>query len=386
MVYSTVSSMLRPVAALFALFIALPLPGDAASTKPHYKGHTSVVLPFANASSNSDLHASPTVYLGFNGSTEYREFIMDTGSVGIIASADIFQPAPGAQNLGYGEQVYSSSGIVEKGTWWSATQEFYDADGNVVATANVPVLQVTEIACTDGARSCTPNMHPTGISVMGIGFARESLQQTRGTPSYNAFLNLQKVLTKGKLKKLPKDWTNGYVVTPTGVELGLTSKNTKNAGFVKLQPWSQYSTKELPEWMPAQMTISVNGFSGEGGILLDTGVDTAFLSPPIGSTVGPLVACPGTGLVECAPDGDVISVYLPHQSDPVAYYTFTIGQAGNPMQPNGVDVVHDSTGVFFNTSRHVLGGINFIYDNKNGYVGYIWNGNSSSSVGFVKPS
>lgn len=386
MINSRFKSMLRPVTACLAIFTFFPLPGEASHTKGRYNGHTSVFLPYANANTNADLEASPTVYLGFNGGTEYTQFIMDTGSVGIVASADLFQPAPDAENLGPGEQFYSSSGIIEKGTWWSATQQFYDANGHLIATANVPVLQVTEIVCADNARSCTPNMHPRGISVMGIGFGREGPEQPRGTPSYNAFLNLTKVLQNGKLKKLPKDWCNGYVVTPTGIELGLTAKNTKNAGFVQLQPWPEYSTKKLPEWRPAPMTISVNGVSGNGNILLDTGVSDSFLTPPVGSSLGTLVACPVTSIVECAPDGAEIAVYLPNQTNPVAYYTFTVGQTGNPMQPLDVIDVNSSSGVFFNTSRHILGGINFIYDNKHGYAGYIWNGNSSSSVGYVKPS
>ena len=310
---------------------------------------------------------------------------MDTGSVGIVASPDIFQPAPGAKNLGSGKQIYTSSGIIEEGTWWSATQSIYDANGNLLATSDVPVLQVTKISCQKHARGCTSNDHPTGISVMGIGFARESKTQTRGTPSYNAFLNLQTVLQNGQLQPLPSDWCNGYVVTPTGVDLGLTSSNTLNAGWVKLMPWPQYSTPTLPEWMAAPMTIDTNGVSGDGTILMDTGVTTGFLTPPPNANLGTLVECPGSALVECIPDGDVIGVYLPNQTTPVAFYTFTTGESGNLMEPDGVHVVVGSN-VFFNTSRHVLGGINFIYDNSNGYVGYIWNGQSSSAVGYVNPA
>ena len=30
--------------------------------------------------------------------------------------------------------------------------------------------------------------------------------------------------------------------------------------------------------------------------------------------------------------------------------------------------------------------MNFIYDNTNGYIGYIWNGQSGGNIGFVKPA
>lgn len=348
-------------------------------------GSTSVFVSYANAATNPNLEHSPTVHISFNGSDQYVPFIMDTGSVGIVASPDIFQPAPDAKNLGSGKQFYTSSGIIEEGTWWSATQNIYDADGNLLATSNVPVLQVTKIKCATDARDCTANNHPKGIAVMGVGFARESKTQPRGTPNYNAFLNLQSVLQGGELKPLPQDWCNGYVVTPTGVDLGLTSANTLNAGWVKLLPWTQYSTPSLPEWKPAPMTIDANGVSGNGNILMDTGVSGSFLIPPPNANLGPLVSCSGSSGDHCVPDGKVFGVYLPDQTNPVAFYTFTVGESGNLMRPDEVHV-ETKKNIFFNTSRHVLGGINFIYDNSNGYIGYIWNGQSGSDVGYVIPS
>jgi len=96
--------------------------------------------------------------------------------------------------------------------------------------------------------------------------------------------------------------------------------------------------------------------------------------------------CPDDpSLVECVPNDDVFGIYLPNQTNPVAFYSFTVGQPGNLMQPNGIHVENDGN-TFFNTSRHVLGGINIIYDNTHGYVGYIWNGISTSSVGYVIPT
>lgn len=370
----------------FALFMTLASPGivQAFTQIPPIDNTTTVFVDYANASSNPDLTDSPTVYISFNGSSHRVAFTMDTGSVGIVASQDIFMPAPDAQNLGPGQQFYSSSGIIENGIWWTATQNIYDANGTLLATSNVPVLQVTSISCAPHARSCTATNTPTGVSLMGIGFAREGPQQPRGTPSYNAFLNLQSVLQNGVLQPLPDNWCNGYVVTPTGVYLGLTPSNTANAGWVKLLPWPQFSTPNLPEWMPATMTINANGTSGDGNILLDTGVGTSYLTPPPGAVLGGPVLCPDVAIVECAPTGDAFGIYLPNQTNPAAYYNFTVGQIDNLMQPNGVHI--DVGSIFFNTSRHILGGINFIYDNTDGYVGYIWNGMSGSNVGYVIPT
>jgi hypothetical protein len=372
----------RLTLSLFSAWISFTTFGIAQNP---YTGTTTVFVPYSNASTNTDLSKSPRVNISFNGSLHYSGIIMDTGSVGIVASPDIFQPAPGAKNLGHGEQYYTSSGIIEEGTWWTATQSFYDSNGTLMATSDVPVLQVTRIRCGKDPRDCQINNNPTNIAVMGIGFARESKSQPRGTPDYNAFLNIQTMLQNGTMQPLPSDYCNGWVVTPTGVYLGLTASNTTDAGWAKLVPSPQYSTPSLQEWMPASMTIDANGTSGPGNILLDTGVGTAYLIPPAGADIGTLVQCPGSTSTGCAPDGDIFGVYLPSQQLPVAFYTFTVGDTSNLMQPYGVHVENVSE-TFFNSSRHVLGGINFIYDNTNGYAGYIWNGLSSSSVGYVIPA
>lgn len=196
---------------------------------------------------------------------------------------------------------------------------------------------------------------------------------------------INSVLHNGVLTKLPSDWCNGYIVTPAGVELGLTSKNTANAGFVKLMVQTKYSTGKLLEWTAAPMTISVNGVSGDGHILMDTGVDTAYLSPPHEAKLGKLVECKRNSKAECLPKGSVIEVFLPNKTNPVACYTFKIEEEDNLMQPHGVHVLKNPN-VFFNSSRHVLGGMNFIYDNTNGYVGYIWNGHSGKHIGYVNPT
>jgi hypothetical protein len=93
-----------------SLFSSVNLIGESP-----YHGTTSVFVPYANSQSNPDLVKSPKINLGFNGSGHHVPFVMDTGSVGIIASPDHFTPAPGAQNLGPGRQYYSSSGIIEEG-------------------------------------------------------------------------------------------------------------------------------------------------------------------------------------------------------------------------------------------------------------------------------
>lgn len=365
-----------------ATLMAMPLLCMAEKTKCRLKGKTSVFVSYANAMTNPNLEETLLINLGFNGSTTLSQFIMDTGSCGIVASPDIFQPAPGGINLGPGQTHYTD-GTFERiltGTVWTATQKIYDETGKLMATSNVPVLQVTQETVNGG-----PPFIPHGIAVMGIGFGREGNDLPPKTPAFNPFLNLTTILKKGTQIPLPRSWVNGYIVTAKGVELGLTAKNTMRAGFIKLTPWPQFSTPNLPEWMPMSMTVCVNGVCGNGVSIVDTGIKNGIINPPPGAHLGTLVNCPGTASPHCIPAGDVIKVYYPNQANPVAFYTFTTGQLGNPMEPDSVAVQARPT-IFWNTGRHFIGGINFVYDNTNGYAGFIWNHNTSDQFGFVVPS
>lgn len=339
-------------------------------------GNTSVFVPYVNAAKNQELTRSPTINIGFNGNPNHSPFVMDTGSVGIVASPDKFQPAKDAINLGPGRLYYSSSGIIEEGTWWTASIQIYDPHGNILATSYVPVLQVTSTRCAENARRCHVRKEPTGISMMGVGFARESGEQPHGTPDHNPFLNLQYVLQQNQLKKLPNDWSSGYVFSKDGVYLGLTPQNTAGARFIKLMPWAKYSTEKLPEWMPTPVTIKVNGVSGNGTILMDTGVNAAYLSPPHVAEIGKLVECPGSTRAECAPKGTVVHVYLPDEKNPVAQYSFTVGEENNPMQPKQVHIVKREK-IFLNSSRHILSKLTIVYDHGKGNIGIILNEKNS---------
>ena len=124
------------------------------------------------------------------------------------------------------------------------------------------------------------------------------------------------------------------------------------------------------------MAVSVDGVVGDGTILMDTGINYMFLSPPGGTPLEP-----GTR----APAGTRIAVYLPDRRNPQpAFYAFTVGERGNPLRPEKVEVVRDR-GVFVNTGRMFLEGFDYLYDAAGGYVGYGWNGRLSGSQGGVTP-
>ena len=112
----------------------------------------------------------------------------------------------------------------------------------------------------------------------------------------------------------------------------------------------------------APLAVSVDGVTGTGTSLIDTGINYMFLSPPAGTKLA---------YGQPAPSGTKISIWLPGQTAPNATYSITVGDTSNPMQPAKVDVVHDP-GTFVNTGRMLLQGFDYLYDAAGGYVGYAW--------------
>jgi hypothetical protein len=112
-------------------------------------------------------------------------------------------------------------------------------------------------------------------------------------------------------------------------------------------------------WLQAPMTIAVGGATGSGQILPDSGINYAFLTAPAGAAI-PTSACPNPpGGNGCANAGIPVQVFLPGQTTPqIAFYNFTTGASGNPLQPDVVQMV-PGTAVFLNTGREFYAGFNY---------------------------
>ena len=333
-----------------------------------YSGLNAIEIPFANGPISTSY--VPEVWLRLPGSAP-RRFGMDTGSTGIVVAAEHYTPGPGDVAGGPGRLVYNSSGRILSGDYYT-TNVVIQRDGSTpVATARVQVLRVTGITCLEHARNCRPEQNPRDVAFMGVGFDRASAQGSEGTTPRNPFTSLVSLASGAPLSTVRP----GYIVTRTTVYLGMTAELTHDFAFVKLAP-SATSQPAAPEWSAAPMAVAVDGVVGDGTILMDTGINYMFLSAPAGTRLEH-----GTR----APAGTKIAVYLPDRRSPQpAFYTFSVGERGNPLQPDRVEVVHDH-GVFVNTGRTFLEGFDYLYDALGGYVGYGWNRRLSSSQGGVMP-
>lgn len=327
-----------------------------------YSGLAAIEIPYANGPIRAE-HV-PEIRLKLKGAAP-RRFGMDTGSTGIVVSAEHYEPGPGDTNDGPGQLTYNSSGRVLHGTRHTTDVEILDNDDRPAATARVQVLRVDRITCLRNARDCRPNPHPRGVAFMGIGFDRAAAQGTGDAAPRNPFVNITR----------PGSIRPGYIVTRTGVHLGMSAALTRNFAFVKLSSIGTSSSGGLTQWNAAPLTVSVDGHVGNGAMLPDTGINYMFLSPPPGS---PLARG------ERVPPGTRVEMWMPGQGGPGAFYQVEAGDRANPMHPDRVVIVRDP-GVFVNTGRMFFEGFDYLYDAVGGYVGYGWNGRVSSAYGRVTP-
>lgn len=338
-----------------------------------YRGLQTLDIPFANGPVAMD--RVPQVWLKLHGSRPVR-FGMDTGSTGIVVSAQHFTPGPNDVVEGPGRLVYNSSGRILSGERYTTEVEIRRDEYTPVAIARVQVLRVSSITCLERARDCRPESNPRGVAFMGIGFDRTGAESigTAGTEPgvpRNPFVSLVSLASGAPLASVRP----GYIVTREGVHLGMSAERTRGFAFIKLAP-SAASRPGVPEWSATPMTVSVNGVTGNGTVLIDTGINYMFLSPPDGTRLE---------RGRRAPEGSRITLFMPDQRNPQpAYYGFTVGARGNPMHPERVEVVHDR-GVFVNTGRMFLEGFDYLYDAAGGFVGFGWNGRLSSGYGGVTP-
>uniref|UniRef100_UPI002A809D79 hypothetical protein n=1 Tax=Enterobacter sp. 302C9 TaxID=3077766 RepID=UPI002A809D79 len=227
------------------------------------ENNDSVYLKFINNDNLNIDATTPKLFVSFPDGAE-REVVVDTGSTGLVISASAI---PNASKLSPrpGKITYNSSGRIMIGSWLNTTVTIGDGD-KYISTNIIPVLAVNEIQCLALARNCKPELNPEHVSMMGIGFDRESSLQSESTPNTNPLLNTN------------SGSNNGYKLTRNGIYVGINKDIAEGFSFIKLQP----SKENKHEWIAPPACIKITGWQGYqcGTVLIDTGVKSMFLTIP----------------------------------------------------------------------------------------------------------
>lgn len=286
------------------------------------------------------------------------EYQLDTGSQGMILPQYLmpdFQQSSNLQKIEYG-----SSGNYALGTWTTQTVTFPDSDdghGNL-ATAQVEVFVAAEYYDTanPGGVSCA-SADAGCAHMIGIGFGRPD---TGWGPDYLPSLNNNPLLhitgmDEGTVR-------SGYVITPDGIQAGLTSANAGTGyAYVQLQPTTGATA---PNWQTPQGSVVVNGTSSSSSILVDTGLQ--YMWADLGSSIAAQsVPCPSNTSFNCAPDGTQVSVYF--GGTEAVGYSFVVGGTDNP--PATPEFARLAGGGV-NTGIYVLASFTYVFDAVGGFVGY----------------
>lgn len=229
---------------------------------------------------------------------------------------------------------------------------------------------------------CSRTKQLCGMGMMGVGFDRGA---SMGNAGVNPFLHAQQMET-GAMHP-------GYVITTSGITVGIKQQDLQGFGFVPLQPVK--GGNEL-EWRQTRGCVSVAGTGITnprqtvcGEILMDTGVDRMFLSYASGSA--PELKPPNTlplKLWDCPPlkngarncritiPNATVTVTSPH-ANPVLRYevsapaTFVwTGVAPAFVSLRATTLQDPGENVFVNTSRQLLNMVDYLYDAGCGRVGF----------------
>lgn len=339
------------VAAVAAGAALLAPARPALAEEPTFEtGKASLFLPYFRApEAGEPLERLPHLAVEIGG--KRTRVVVDSGSTGLVLSANRIPGIDSLQVLGPAKLTYSSSGQIMVGRWVVTPVAVLGADGTSVETKAIPVLAVDRVECMPNARRCEPNDRPSRIGMLGMGFGREHDHQTESKPKTNPLLNLE------------GDFHPGYVITRTGVWVGLDAERAKGFSFVKLE-----RDAANDDWHGAPVCIVVAGRTPAcGSILVDTGLTKMFLTVP---------AAVRDGLTRSGRGGDTlvrgtpVTIEAGPPGQPAARYSFNVGD-DSPMAPERI-ILPDAEGRpnFVNTGSHFLNGFDMLYDAAGGYVGY----------------
>ena len=371
------------------------VPAHAQQWNFYSAGSQSFHVPFVAATSGENPNNRyVALSLPHEGELKRNNFVVDTGSLGLVATPQYFTPGKNDVELsgaGTASISYSSDGLGTKGKLYLTTVTIH-GEGNQTATARVPVLHGTE----------SISSKPNDFHQLGIGFDRPGVQVQNGfqLPNMNLFLGLSQIGGQAVTNMNPgyimasKDFTvNGQTFKP-GIMLGLTQQNTGGFAFAQLLP--NTSVPSLPagcsqpgmncplSWNApqgiAQVTTPGNPARNFTNLpmLPDTGIGWMILSVPNAGLPTVTAKCgaqaAGASDVACLPQGSTVQIFLPGQAQ--ASFTFTAPATGEGIQvAQGPDA-----GTQVNTGLSFYNNLDYLYDPIGGFVGYRANRPDVSSL------
>jgi Immunoglobulin I-set domain len=384
-----------------------------ANPQAGYDGFTQhYFLPYASDPGFGGLNPQdPEIKLTFDGVT--RDFPLDTGSRALYLSADAL-PANISLNGPTGFVYLNSSARIFSGTWTSTNVTFPDAVGyggaNGTATATMLVLVVQSLTCsaipppgTETASTTFSTIPESGnvtlvdraklafsnhvltltpgqvaayadnvgilgtVENFGVGFDRTGLgtspNNDQYNQQYNAFFSLAQMRAGTMIA--------GYILTPTGVQLGLT-ENTTGFAYTNLVPTGlSQIPRSPPDWQAPMGTMTYNGKTYPAGqVVLDIGIPHGILTLPGQPTSGTTVALPmGVNLIN---SGGSVGYQINNATDNILNPTSISWFA--PLDGNFSENQPPYQAQLFNTGRFVINAFDLLYDGTNGYLGVEPNG------------
>lgn len=319
-----------------------------------------------------------------------RTLQVDTGSTGValwrkyIGQSTPMDPPP-PQNFIY----YNSSRKALCGEWVLSSVEIGDGKNpSLVSIPAMPVLAVDYMCIGEPANTacgCTKRIeHLPDLGMLGVGFDRGF---GMGGARENPFLRLPEMETG--------DIHRGYVITTEGITLGMNADDVRGFQLLPLTKAVPDSPRpDWEEWRQARGCVAITGGGIKqpgrkvcGEILMDTGVDTMYLSYAQTTLPAftPAIPQKGTDLWCCShgtcgfhgPQRAQVTVSWPDTGEPKFTYRAQAPDGFDWRQQNPTTAfIHGTTlpdrgeKLFVNTSRQLLAQADYLYDATCGYVGF----------------
>ena len=310
----------------------------------------------------NEIHVEAVVGANNPSGSDFKIFTIDTGSLGAIVTKsqlvmDSNVHGPGAR----GQQFYDSSGLVFTGNYYLAPISLKLTDASYVQTNPILVLAVDGVHCHPGYKKCHV-MGPPSLHYLGVGFDRGNANTGSlfTSPSDNAFLELTDA-------NGGTDISGGYLLSTSGVTLGVTADNSSGFNMVTLDPNSMV----MGDWNAVPGCYGFPSLPGApqfcGNLLLDVGISEMFMDAP--NNQWPTGSYDSNDEV---PDGVQMTIQAGTNNQWAMSYTYSAVQP--PEQPIGPAPTYsqwiNDSNIFVNTGRRPLLAFDYLYSGSCGMAGF----------------